>query len=218
MNANEIDQNTTLPPINREATASLFVARMGQVAYNWKMILPEGKSARESRWISETAKGNIRSFESLCRAYHHGLYGFIMRMLGCRETTEEVINDVFHGIWNGASRFRNNARPSTWIFSIARNQACKRLANQEPPAIGLDQAPECAGRSDQEQELVRHELVEMALGKLSTEHREVVELTFYSGFSYQEIAEITKVPVNTVKTRMFHARKNLKSILEKAMK
>ena len=59
------------------------------------------------------------------------------------------------------------------------------------------------------------ESIRASLGRLSEEHKAVIELTFYQGFSYAEIADIVNCPVNTVKTRMFHARRQLRELLGK---
>lgn len=186
------------------------------VVYNGMEPLPGGNLGREASWIKQIAKGDLEAFERLYRVYQNRLFIYLYRMLDSREAAEEVLNDVIHGIWKGAASFKGNSQPSTWIFGIARNKALSRFDRRQPATTDLEEMvrhPD-AGTS-QEDDLVRKDLVEQALGKLSPEHREVVELTFYSGLSYDEIAQIVACPLNTVKTRMFHARLHLRKVLGK---
>jgi RNA polymerase sigma-70 factor (ECF subfamily) len=87
--------------------------------------------------------------------------------------------------------------------------------------VDVDDAPPLADEADtpaavEHDRNVLKEALATALGRLSTDHRDVIELTFFHGCSYQEIAEIVGCPENTVKTRMFHARKQLKGHLAAA--
>ncbi len=184
------------------------------ITYNWANSACEVELSRETNWIQSIAKGDLKAFETLCRSYQKRLFGYLLRMLRSRETTEEVMNDVLHGIWQGAARFSGASRPSTWIFSIARHKALNRMGRKKPvitDEVSDDHMPDAS--DNPEDGLIHKDLVKMALGKLSVEHVEVVELTFYSGLSYQEISEIVDCPINTVKTRMFHAKQQLRAIL-----
>ncbi len=192
------------------------IGSAGTVVYNGGKPLPGGNLGREENWIKQIAEGNLEAFERLYRVYQNRLFVYLYRMLDSREAAEEVLNDVIHGIWKGAAGFKGQSRPSTWIFGIARNKALSRFDRRRVPTTDLDElSRQPDHKKSQEEDLVRKDMVERALGKLSTDHREVVELTFYSGLSYEEIAEIVHIPVNTVKTRMFHARLHLRKILEK---
>src|SRR5262249_36316279 len=130
---------------------------------------------------------------------------------------EEVVDDVMLVVWQSAARYNQASRVSTWIFGIAHHKALKaraRLASR--PAAQPLSDDEAAGGEDPEDGTMRGEidrLLARGLATLSPEQRAVVELTFYHGRSYQEIAEITRAPVNTVKTRMFHARRRLAPVL-----
>ena len=154
-----------------------------------------------------------------------------MRFLRHREGVEEALNDVMLVVWQNAARFNPSAsRLSTWLFGIAHNKALKALAKSkarsaevamEPLDLAADaeieDAPaERADSNDPERALAGRQLGAMlarALERLSPEHRTVIELAFGENCSYQEIASITGSPINTVKTRMFYARKHLAEIL-----
>jgi RNA polymerase sigma-70 factor (ECF subfamily) len=140
-----------------------------------------------------------------------------MKFLSCRELAEEVLNDVMLVVWREAARFRYQSRVSTWIFGIAYHKAWKARAKT---AVPLRDTPLLADASpdqeDPEDALIRqetHAALGHAVQALSPEQRAVVELTFYHGFSYREIAEIISCPVNTVKTRMRYARAHLARLL-----
>jgi RNA polymerase sigma-70 factor (ECF subfamily) len=180
-------------------------------------------AGQEAEWIRQIALGDEDAFRSLFRAYQRRLFGYLYGLTSRAETAEELTNDVLVEVWKSASRFRGDSRPSTWIFGIARHKALAALrkrdleaenleaTNEQQAAAAADPAP----RADEQ--LLREALqqsVREALARLSPAHREVIELTFYHGFSCQEIAAIANCPVNTVKTRMFHARRRLQEILE----
>jgi len=134
------------------------------------------------------------------------------------QATTAPLDDVMLAVWTGAAGFDGRSRPSTWIFGIAYHKALKALARQDRHKAETDEVDgeEPTTGEGPEGLLVRREtadVLERALRALPLEQRTVVELTYYHGFAYQEIADIMRCPVNTVKTRMFHARRRLKELL-----
>ncbi len=163
-----------------------------------------------------TADGDRNSFEQLFRLYYQRLGGFIRRLLAQPQAIEEVINDTMLAIWNSAGRFEGKSKVDTWVFGIAYNKAMEHIRRQQrylKHEVALEESevpePSTSHRRDARQ------WVELALAKLSPEHRAVVELTYTFGYSCNEIARIVGCPAGTVKTRMFHARKLLKPALER---
>lgn len=158
-----------------------------------------------------------QAFEVLYQRYYPRLCGYLVKFLGCRALAEEVLDDVMLVVWREASRFRYQSRVSTWIFGIAYYKALKARTKTVAPAP--DTPPHANATSDQEDPadtLIRqetHSALGHAMQALSPEQRAVVELTFYHGFSYREIAEMIGCPVNTVKTRMRYARTRLAQLL-----
>jgi RNA polymerase sigma factor (sigma-70 family) len=160
------------------------------------------------------------AFEALYTLYYRRLFSYLFKLTRRAEMVEEVLNDVMLVIWTKAATFDGRSRPSTWIFGIAYHKAMKALAQRRPgeqPGDSRDgEAPEAVDADEPESLLVKRQLASTlgrALLSLSAEQRSVVELTYYNGFSYQEIAEVMQCPVNTVKTRMFHARRRLRELL-----
>ena len=158
-----------------------------------------------------------RAFEALYQRYAGRLHRYLARVIGDPGIAEEVLDDVMLVVWQNASRFNSTSRVSTWIFGIAHYKSLKarsRRSGRLPEApLTDDAATEVDGPEDATLRGEASRLLARGLGALSPEQRAVVELTLYEERSYQEIAEITRSPVNTVKTRMFHARRRLAPLL-----
>ena len=167
--------------------------------------------------IRRVADKDRRAFETLYQRYAPRLHRYLSRQIQGPELIEEILDDVMLVVWQSAARYNGTSRVSTWLLGIAHHKALKaraRLAGRAA-AIPLTDNEVTDGESP-EDATMRGEidrLLGRGLAQLSPEQRSVVELTFYHGSSYQEIAEITRVPVNTVKTRMFHARRRLAPLL-----
>jgi RNA polymerase sigma-70 factor (ECF subfamily) len=185
--------------------------------------------------IRGVTRRDRRAFETLYYRHAARLRRYLVRMLRQPEAVEEALNDVMLAIWQSAARFDPSiARPTTWFLAIAHNKALKVLAKRrmssaevayDPPDLDLAATAEGSGPAvdpcdpdTPERTLLGRELGRLlgeALGLLSAEHRTVIELAFGEDRSYPEIASITGVPVNTVKSRMFYARKCLADILRR---
>ena len=179
-------------------------------------ITPPGAPQEErddTELMLRVAAQDRQAFEWLYHRYAAGLQNYLVKWVGQREVAEEVLNDVMLTVWQTAVRFDSSARLSTWIFGIAYHKALKARAkaHRQTPALPPI-APNTLEGANPEDLLERQEdrnILAQALTTLSPEQRAVMELTFHQGYSYQEIATIMDCPVNTVKTRMFHARRRL---------
>jgi RNA polymerase sigma-70 factor (ECF subfamily) len=174
--------------------------------------------AEDRRLVACVCGRELAAFESLYRRYHPRLCRFLHRMLRPEHLVEEVLDDTMVVVWNQAARFNGTSKVSTWIFAIAYRKALKALSRHEDPlpTSGEDDAghPEAdaADRPDSRMSLAQaRAAIDTALRALSADQRAAVELTYFHGFSYPEIAQIVECPTDTVKTRMFHARKRLRA-------
>lgn len=171
----------------------------------------------DAELLRQTAGGDRAAFERLYRVYHRRLFGYLFRMVRSAEAADELTSDVMLEVWKGAQRFKGASKVSTWIFGIARHKALSAMRRPQLPTVEVAEAVEMADPGEMQDEMLANKdlklTVKNALAQLSDEHREVMDLTFYQGFSYPEIAEILHCPVNTVKTRMFYARKQLRELL-----
>jgi RNA polymerase sigma-70 factor, ECF subfamily len=153
-----------------------------------------------------------QAMHELYHLYHRRLARFLMRLTSRYDLAEEIINDTFWVIWQHAADFRGASQLSTWIFGIAYRRALKTLRRVRPDLpLESEEVIEQSHEPWQQAEL--REWLGAALGKLPHEQRMVLELAYHLGHSCEEIAEIMQCPTNTVKTRMFHARRKLKGLL-----
>lgn len=160
---------------------------------------------------------DARALEQLYARYRPRLTGFLRRMTRDDALIEEAYNDIMLKIWDKADQYQSRSKPSSWIFSIAY-RVCLRMVKKQAfrgrvlELFGREQdASNAITKGD---EADSEELVQFALDKLSAEHRLVVELSYFMGYSTEEIGQIAGCPKNTVKTRLFHARKKMKKYVE----
>ena len=170
-------------------------------------------SDAEAALVARVATREQAAFAELYGLYRRRLARFLGRFLSSSQTIDEIINDVMFVVWQDASRFELRSKVSTWIFGIAWHKALKALERQKREGPPLPQPTEIERPDDGASALEVREWLALALDRLSSDQRLVVELTFFAGYSYQEIARIAGCPLNTVKTRMFHARHRLRDIL-----
>jgi RNA polymerase sigma-70 factor (ECF subfamily) len=167
----------------------------------------------EATLVTRVAAREQAAFAELYGIYRRRLARFLGRFLASPEAIDETINDVMFVVWQDASLFELRSKVSTWIFGIAWHKALKALERQKRSGAPQE-IPEQTERPDEAaSDLENREWLVRALDRLAPDQRLVVELTFFVGCSYKEIAEIADCPVNTVKTRMFHARHRLRDIL-----
>ncbi len=183
--------------------------------------MAESGDALESdeRLIERITSRDRSAFEALYRRYQTRVYRQLLGMTGDRTAAELLTNDVLVDVWKGAAKFRRQSTPATWIFAMAHhkglNELRRRKRSPESEEIGEDlvdpaeSADRQVGRGD------LREALRGALKALSPIHREVLDLTFYQELSYEEIAAVVGCPANTVKTRVFHAKRRLRDILER---
>jgi RNA polymerase sigma-70 factor (ECF subfamily) len=170
----------------------------------------------ESELIARVGAKDLQAFEKLYRIYQPRLVRFLANLLHRPQLVEEVLDDTMMVVWQTADRFRGSSKPSTWIFAIAYRKALKARWRWPDPLPDDDLEVQVSNDPGPDTEL-NHQRLSEALRKamtgLSSEHRAVVDLTYFHGMGYREIAEIVGCPIDTVKTRMFHARRRLKQAL-----
>jgi RNA polymerase sigma-70 factor (ECF subfamily) len=168
--------------------------------------------ARDLALVQRIADRDRLALEDLYHHYHRRLARFLTRVTYRYELAEEIINDTLWIVWQRAGEFRGASRVSTWIVGIAyrRALATMRHASVRPSLTALDEREET---DDPVAEIEQRDLLDHALAVLPPEQRLVLELTYFLGHSCEEVAAITACPVNTVKTRMFHARRKLRELL-----
>jgi RNA polymerase sigma-70 factor (ECF subfamily) len=181
-----------------------------------RTVAPAG-AAHEEGLLRRAARGELRAFEELYRIYHPRLARFVGRIVRSPELVEEVVDDTLLAVWRRADSYNGASQVSTWIFAIAYRKAMKALRRLDEPVedrdgdarLSEDAAPDAPYGHRRMQEALL-----AALTKLSPDHRTVVDLTYFHEMGYREIAAIMECPVDTVKTRMFHARRHLRRLMD----
>lgn len=178
----------------------------------------QAQQDKERGLIAEIATGDEHAFEQLYQIYSTRLSQFIFHITRRQDCIGEIINDVMYVVWEKADTYDQVCRPSTWILGIAYFKALKSTVQSQRREDSLvelnDELDYFTDRGSQwTSQLETSNWLEVAFDRLSTEQRAVVEMTYYQGLHYSEISEIMQCPENTVKTRMFHARKILAKIL-----
>ncbi len=173
-------------------------------------------SLEEMALLDRVRRKDLRAFERLYRIYQPRLARFLFNLVQRPQLVEEVLNDTMMVVWDTAGRFRGNSKLSTWVFSIAYRKAIKaKLRWPDPveePALDTRVSNDPAPDEELDQRRL-HDALIGAMSQLSADHRAVVDLTYFHGLGYREIAEIMNCPVDTVKTRMFHARRRLRQAM-----
>ncbi len=167
--------------------------------------------------MQRIVRRDVAAFEQLYRAMHGRLSRFVTNMVRQPQTVEEVVNDTMLVVWTKPESFAGTSKLSTWIFGIAYRKALKALARHDEP-VDDSHLSSLADTHHGPEALARHHLLGHSIGTamaaLMPIHRAVVELAYVHDMGYREIAEIMECPVDTVKTRMFHARRKLQRSLQ----
>ena len=170
--------------------------------------------------VERVAKGDRAAVRLLFMRHHARVYRFAARQTGSDMMADDIANEVFLELWRQAPAFEGRSEVSTWLLGIARFKALSALRKRKEDAIDEDQAaaipdtgdtPEVAVMKDDKATAMRG-----MVNRLPEQHRTVIDLAWYHAKSVAEIAEILSIPVATVKTRMFYARKKLGEALKAA--
>jgi RNA polymerase sigma-70 factor, ECF subfamily len=170
--------------------------------------------------IGRIATGDKVAMQVLFARHHVRVYRFVLRLVRDQTQAEDLISEVFLDVWRQAGKFEARSAVSTWLLEIARYKALSALRRRPDEELDEEKAaaiedpgddPETAlGKKD------KGEILRKCLTALSPEHREIIDLVYYHEKSVEEVAEIVGIPENTVKTRMFYARKRLAELLKAA--
>ncbi|MBT2226541.1 ECF RNA polymerase sigma factor SigK [Nonomuraea sp. NEAU-A123] len=159
--------------------------------------------------LEATARGDRAAFERLYEAVAPRVFGLVLRVLRDRAQSEEVAQEVLVEVWRNAARFQSGRGSGlAWVLTIAHRRAIDRVRSSQ---ASMDREERAA-----RMEVYRpfDEVVESVEGRLERERlrrclqgltalqRESVTIAYYGGYSYREVAELVKVPLATVKTRM----------------
>lgn len=183
-------------------------------------------NASDKQLIQQSVDGSLDAFDVLVRRYQDRLVHSLEHALGSREDALDAAQQAFVSAWSKLSAFRQEAGFYSWLYRIAMNAAVSRRRRERLSAVSLDQYIAASGvipvdndahsapdhRLEQEE---RAEIVRRALLLLAEEFRQPLVLKEIDGMSYEDIAAILEIPVGTVRSRLFRARREMTEHLER---
>lgn len=168
------------------------------------------------------SKGDEEAFRTLYLRYQSQLVRYSARVLrNDLAQAADLVDEAMFDVWRSAGNFAGKSKASTWIYSITRNKVVSWLRKTSELTLEdesiLDAMIDPSANPHEELVLddMKNQLLRL-MDQLTEEHREVLKLTYFEDKSVKEAAEILAISENTVKTRMFYARKRLAQLLEKA--
>lgn len=175
--------------------------------------------------IAKFQEGDLYAFDVLVRRYKNQLMNFVCRFVGNREEAEDIVQDTFVRLYRNKHSYRRIARFSTWIYTIAGNLAKTELRKRKGRRLLAISQLGCEDRDfeiedsafDPEQEVegtMKGAIIQREIDNLPPKFREVIILRDIQELSYEEISEIIKAPLGTVKSRVNRARLRLQKRLE----
>ncbi len=190
--------------------------------------VPEADNKSDTELVAAVLEGFERPFEVLVKRYQTRLFRYLSRYTGDLEEARDITQEVFIKVYGALDSYDPRYRFSTWLFRIAANAAIDHLRRRKLKAVSLDLPPGEDGESgridpqdqrpDPLEDLSRQRLreaLDLAIERLPDDYRELLSLRHYGELPYEEIAEIKKMPLGTVKNKLFRARQALRDLLPK---
>jgi RNA polymerase sigma-70 factor (ECF subfamily) len=177
----------------------------------------------DSQIIERTLDGEPDAFNTLVIRWERQIYGLTLRMLGRDDEAKDATQETFLSAYRNLSKFRGEAKFSSWIYRIALNVCNTRLRGRARNAISIEEQYEAVGfeipadTEDLGTDIQRDQVtayVRRALQALPPEMRQVIIMKEYEGLKFSEIAEVLAIPISTVKTRMYTGLNELRKRLE----
>jgi RNA polymerase sigma-70 factor (ECF subfamily) len=180
-------------------------------------------AATDRELVATAVSGVEGSFEELVRRYQRPISAYVYRMVGNYESALDLTQEIFIKVYSSLGRYREEFKFSTWIYKIAHNSAVDHLrrnaTREQSLVIGTEgdqfDLPLESGRLSPEQESERKERrveIESVVRTLPANYRELIILRHSQDLSYEEIVEVTGLPLGTVKNRLFRAREMMRQL------
>jgi RNA polymerase sigma-70 factor, ECF subfamily len=171
--------------------------------------------------IRRIANGDQLAMRTLFARHRLAIYRWLLRLVGDETLADDLLSDVFLDVWRKAGSFERRSSVSTWLLAIARHKALSARRRRMDVELNAELASTVADPADNPELVLqkknREELLRHSLARLSPEHGEVIDLTYYHGKSIKEVAEIIGINEATVKSRTFYARKRLAELVAAEM-
>lgn len=169
--------------------------------------------------VEQSAAGDELAYGKLVKRYQSRLFNFIRSMLRNEELAEDITQESFVKAFYSLSKLKNPASFKSWLFRIANNNTLDYLRKKRLPQVDVDEhlrESYVDDRGNPEEGVVsgaRTKHIHEALGSLKEDQKAILVMCDLEGLSYQEIAEVLKIPFGTVQSRIFYARRKLREHL-----
>jgi RNA polymerase sigma-70 factor (ECF subfamily) len=162
-------------------------------------------------------KGHKEAFEELIRSWEQRLFYYIRRLIDNEQDAWQILQETWLRVFENISKLRTAQSLPSWLYRIARNTAISHLRSESRKEMAKchNDSRIVAENSTVNCSFDDAEQVHYGLGRLSLPHREVLTLFFLQDLSIEHISEVLGVPQGTVRSRLYHAKRMLKAILEK---
>lgn len=184
----------------------------------------------DKQLVGMCRRGNERAARELVNRFQRPVFSIIYRMVRDREKAEDLAQETFVRTFNNLDRYDRSYKFSSWLFKIAYNLTVDHLRRKVIKTISIHGSPDAVTADQQEatsvtlesteeapdarlESLELADQLELAIGKLREEYRTAIILRHVEGRAYEEIAEIMDIPLGTVKTYIFRARRQLRQEL-----
>jgi RNA polymerase sigma-70 factor, ECF subfamily len=176
----------------------------------------------EIREIIQSAKrGDVDAFEKILTVYEQQIFHYLYKILGQRQDAEDATQETFLKIYKNLKKIDLQKNFRAWLYKIATNTAYDRLRKKKlRPELFLDdintiETMEDESAYDRIEGIENKKVIEEALQKIKPGYKSILLLFYKEELSYEEIAEALSIPLNTVKSHIFRAKKSLKNELTK---
>ncbi len=177
----------------------------------------------DSELVARAINGREESFEELVRRYQRPIAAYVYRMVGDYDAALDLTQEVFIKVYGSLARYRSEFKFSTWIYKIAHNASIdhlRRTTSRDQALVSeVDgeqyELPVRSGKPTPEQEYAgkeRRAEIESVVSQLPAAYKELIVLRHSHDLSYDEIAEVTGLPLGTVKNRLFRAREMMRDL------
>ncbi len=185
-------------------------------------------SPTDEELIARFQQGDNYAFDLLVKRYKDPLLNFVYRFVGEREEAEDIVQETFLRLFKNKHYYREIAKFSTWIYTIAGNLAKTELRRRKRRKLlsishfmstdkDYDIPDEDSNPERDTNTVITDKIIQQAIDKLSPKFKQVILLRDVQGFSYEEIAQIVGIPLGTVKSRVNRARLKLQEDLQQLM-
>ena len=191
------------------------------VAFGCQLMNTMSDTDELAQLLLQIGGGDEQALARLYQKLSRRIYAFSLRRINNTDLAEEVVVETMYEVWRNAKKFDGRSQVSTWVLGIARYKTLDKLRQINRHETTSDEevlesiTDESASTYDTLLQKQQSEQIARCLGTLPDDQRECLHCAFYEEMSIHEIAQLQDIPSNTVKTRLFHARRKLKECLER---